>query len=105
MPQNARALVGCASGERGNQVDFVGIAENLLRVRLTPVDHEENRVVATRKRKAVEQVGQCASGRKRDVETAQRAFRRASLERRVQMNADRDVYQLKMLSRSDSAAS
>jgi len=86
-------------------VHFVGIAENLPRVRLTPIDHEENRVVAARQRQAVEQVGQCASGRKRDVETAQRAFRRASLQRRVQMNADGDVYQLKMLSRSDSAAS
>lgn len=64
-------------------MDFVGIAENLLRVRLTPVDHEENGVVAPRKRKVVEQVGQSASGRKRDVETAQRAFRCASLQRRV----------------------
>ena len=84
---------------------FIGIVEDLIYDRLTPVDHEENRVVAARQRQAVEQVGQCASGRKRDVETAQRSFRRASLQRRVQMNADGDVYQLKMLSRSDSAAS
>lgn len=106
MPQNARSHSdGCAPRERGNQVDFIGIAEDLIGVRLTPIDHEKNSVVAARQRKAVEQVGQRASGRKRDVETAQRAFRRASLQRRVQMNADGDVYQLKMLSRSASAAS
>ena len=60
-----------AAGKRGNQVHLVGIVENLLRVGLTPVDHEENGIVATREGKAVEQFGQCASGRERHVKTAQ----------------------------------
>ena len=84
---------------------LVGIVENLLRVGLTPVDYEENGIVATREHEAVEQVGQRASGRERHVKTAQRALRRASLQRRVQMNSDGDIYQLKILSRSDSDAS
>ena len=105
LKTGARTSIGCAPRECGNQVHLVGIAENLLRVCLTPVDHQENGVVAARKRKAVEQIGQRASGRKRDVEATQPALRRALLQRRVQMNVDRDVYQLKMLSRSTSAAS
>ena len=86
-------------------MDFVAITEDLPRVGLTPVDHKENGIVAMRQPEAVEQVGQGASGRERHVKTAQRARRRASLQRRVQMNTDGDFYQLKMLSRSDSAAS
>ena len=105
LKTGARTSIGCTPRERGNQVHLVGIAENLFRVRLTSIDHQENGVVAARQRKTVEQIGQRASGRKRDVEAAQPALRRAPLQRRVQMNTDRDVYQLKMLSRSASAAS
>lgn len=105
LKSGTRASVGCAAGERGNQVYLVGITENLLRVRLTPVDHEEDGVVAAGQREAVEQVCQRASGWKPDVEPAQPAVRRAPLQCRVQMNPDGDVYQLKMLSRSASAAS
>ena len=94
-----------APGKRGNQVYLVAIAEDLLRVGLTPVDHKENGIVAMRQHEAVEHVGQGASGRKRHVKPAQGARRRASLQRRVQMNTDGDFYQLKILSRSDSAAS
>lgn len=86
-------------------MDLVGIVQNLLRIGLTPVDHEQNRIVATRERKAVEQVGQRASGWQCHIKTAEGARRRASLQRRVQMDTDSDIYQLKILSRSDSDAS
>lgn len=101
----AHASIGCAPRERGYQVHLVGIAEDLLGVGLTSVDHQEDGVVAAWQGKVVEQVGQSASRRQRDVEAAQPALRRAPLQCGVEMNTDRDVYQLKMLSRSASAAS
>lgn len=84
---------------------LVGILEDVPRVCLTTVDHEQDGIVAPRQREAVEEVGQGASRRQRDIEAAQWALRRASLQRRVQMNTYGDIYQLKRLSRSDSDAS
>ncbi len=104
----ARLQAACrqARGQGGVEPDnLVGIPQNLPRLGLAPVDYEQNGIVVTREREAVEQIGQRASGRQRHVKTAQRALRRTPLQRRVQMNTDGDIYQLKILSRSDSAAS
>lgn len=49
---------------------LVGIVEDLLRVGLPSVDHQENGLVSTGQRETVEEVGQRASGRQRHVETA-----------------------------------
>lgn len=84
---------------------LVGIPQHLPRLGLAPVDHEQNGIVVTREREPFEQVGQRASGWERHVHTAQRALRRTPLQRRMQMNADGDIYQLKIVSRSDSDAS
>ena len=99
------ALDGGAARERGNQMYLVGIVQNLPRVRLTPVDHEQNGIVKTGEREAADQVGQRAPKRKRHVKTPQRPRRRGPLQRRVQMDGDGDIYQLNILSRSDSDAS
>ncbi len=84
---------------------LVGIVEDLFRVSLPSVDYQEDGLVSAGQREAVQQVGQRASGRQRHVETPQRARRRPSLQRRVQMNTDSEVYQLNMLSKSASEAS
>ena len=84
---------------------LVGIPQQLACVRLTAVDHEQDRVVVARKRQLVEQVGQRASGRKCDVKAPQRPCWRGPLQRRVQVDGDGESYQLKILSRSASAVS
>ena len=94
-----------AAGEGGNYVDVVCIAQALSRVRLTPVDNEEDGILEKGDRKSLEQVRQRASGWKRHFETPQRPGRRGPLQRRVEMNGDPDFYQLKTLSRSASEAS
>ena len=86
-------------------MDFVAIAQHALRVCLASVDHEQDRIVQMRKRQTVEQVAQCTPDGKHEVETAQRPTRRGSLQGGVQMDGDREVYQLNMLSRSASDAS
>lgn len=84
---------------------LVSLAKRIFPVGLTTVDHEQNGVVEARKGEVIEQIAQHASGWKRDVEAPQRPRRRGPLQRRVEMNGDGDLYQLKILSRSASDAS